>query len=141
MIYSLYFCINGVTGPGGYANESLSEVISFARPIVETALDQLDDLVNEWEWFDPSGEEANPYELLHSDDTDQFQDILSQISDLMKAKGYGWIDIQTHDDLFYLANHHDVVTWAPEPFKHRLKELRKAYLSLVEDLSNEWFKE
>jgi hypothetical protein len=59
----------------------------------------------------------------------------------MKAKGYGWIDIQAHDDLFLLANQHDVITWAPEPFKHRLKELRKAYLSLVGDLSDEWFKE
>lgn len=141
MIYSLYFYIDGITGPGGYANESLAEVISFARGMAEVALDHLDDHVNWCEWFDLAGDEANPYDLLHSDDADQLQDILSQISDLMKAKGYGWIDIQTHDDLFCLANHHDVGSWASEKFNHRLKELRKAYSSLIDDLSSEWFKD
>ena len=138
MIFSLSFNIEGVYGPGGSVHASIEEVLRAAAPLAESALDQMDDLVNELEWFDVFGAEADPRDLLRCDDGDEIQNAISQISDVMKARDSGWIDIQSHDNIFDLVEEHDALAWTSDQFKQRYAELRTLHAALARDLSDEW---
>lgn len=138
MMISLHFNIEGISGPGGYVADSLGEILPLAASLSETALDQMDDLVNVLEWFDLSGAEANPRQLLHSEDQGQVEDVISQISDTMKSHGFGWIDLQSHSDFFSLIAYHNALDWVTDDFKERYLTLQSEYLALVKDFSDQW---
>ena len=138
MIYSLSFDIEGVYGPGGYAGESLPEVIGFATPLAVVALDHLGDGVSEMGWFNVAGEEANPRELLEQDEPRQVAHVVSQISDALKCRDMGHIDISTHETLLDLVEDQDVLSWCSGTLRNRIELLKIEQASLLTALVSEW---
>jgi hypothetical protein len=138
MLYAVTYELEGIQGPGGYVSRSRSEVLGFAKGIAEVVLDQLGDAVSIEEWYDLNGEEANPRILLQSDDPDQVTDVISQISDAMKAERSGYLDLKEYTNLFELADAEGVESWCSSTLRARLHELRKGYWAVVDELSAEW---
>lgn len=138
MIYSLCYCIEPAYGPAGSVSESVEEILGVAVSYANEALAHLDDWVNEVEWFDLMGEPADIRSLLKSTDAEQVRDALTQVSDTLKARGDGWLDIVEHDDLFALIAHHDVREWASDSLKEAISQARRTYTEAIAKLSDCW---
>ena len=137
MLYVVVYHLDGVVGPGGHIASSRAESVEFAAGLAVVALDLLGDYVSEVEWFDLNGELSDPFSLLKSNSVDQVADVISQVSDYLKGRKSGHLDVVEYDDLFELAKNQDVGSWAPG-LGARILELRSTYHALVEDLSQEW---
>lgn len=136
MIYAMTYEIEGICG--GSVNTSQMEIINFAKSMAETALDQLDDAISLGEWFDLSGNETEPMKSLLSGDIDEIQDMIGQISDRLKAKKMGFIDLWEYQDIFQLIEYHDVTSWCSKSLKDHIATARKANCGLVQEFANEW---
>lgn len=102
MIFAVTYNIESSTGPGGYIDTSRDEVIKFAKSMAEVALDDMDDLVSSSEWFDLDENEREPRNLLQSNNLEEVKNIIEQIGDVMKVKGFGYIDFWEYGDIFEL---------------------------------------
>src|SRR5664279_3609538 len=111
MLYTVFYQLDGIVGPSGYVAKSQEEIVELARPMAQLALDQMDDYATSCEWYDTNGVDADPRELLESDDIDEVIEIIAQISDTMKPRKGGFIDIAEFNDIIELIEKHNVVSW------------------------------
>jgi hypothetical protein len=138
MIYALTFEFKGFVDPGGSASSSQDEIIKYARSMAEIALDHFEDALSFDEWCDLNQDPVDPRELLKSDDPDELKNIISQISDALKADRHGYIDLWEYNDLFELIKDHEVPSWCDEPLKSEIATVRKDYFTLMHHISDEW---
>lgn len=88
--YLLNYFFDGIDGPEKLTIASAAD----ARPFAETALHMLGDSVGELGWFDLSGEESAPLDLLSSLEDDEVRNAISQIDDFLKSKGLGYMELK-----------------------------------------------
>ena len=138
MLHAVTFKIEGICGPAGYVDTSRDKVIRHAKSIAEVALDQMGDGVSFHEWFDLEGNEAEPFNLLQSADLIEVENIVVQISDAMKGEGSGCIDVHEYSDLFQLIEDQNFDSWCSASLKDRITEVKRAYFSLIQAISDEW---
>jgi hypothetical protein len=98
MLHSLYFSIDGVLGPGGSIDARRSEILKQAVSLAKTGLELLGDWANDADWFDGAGLPVDAWSLFETEDEDELQDAVSQVSDAMKTQGTGFIDVKQHGD-------------------------------------------
>lgn len=138
VLHLVTFNLEGIVGPGGFISETREGVVSFAVPLAETALNQLGDKVNALEWYDLSGSEQNPRELLTFGDHEEAAKVIGQISDYLKADTSGYIDLWAYSSFFDLVREHDVERWCSTNVKLAIKTAREAYAEAIESLSRDW---
>ena len=138
MLYAVTYELVGISGPGGSVARSEEEVVRFAQSLAEVALDQLGDAVPFADWYDLEGNDAKPRALLLSSDMEEVRNVITQISDQMKAQGQGYIDFWEYSDIFELVCDQQVELWCTSSLKKRIAEIRKEYYSIVHEISDEW---
>lgn len=138
MIYAVYCELEGIISPGGVVNSKREEVINHAKSMAVIGLDLLDDAVNLVEWYDLNGEETDPYKMLQSDNLDEVENIIVQISDEMKTGNVGCIDLGKYEDLFEFIDSQDVNSWCSGSLKAGITTLKKEYFGMINKISDEW---
>ncbi len=138
MLYTCYFEIDGIVGPSGYVSDSRDEIVEAAKGMGEIALDQMDDATSTYEWYDLSGNAADPRTLLDSDDSDEVLNVVAQISDTLKPRGDGFIDVAEFNDIFELLEWHRVSSWCSAELRDQIKALGTARAEVLHRLSDEW---
>lgn len=71
MIYSLYYSLEGVIGPGGAIDKRRGELVAQAVNLARTAVDMLGDWVDDADWFDASGDESDVLSILDTEDEEE----------------------------------------------------------------------
>lgn len=147
MLHSLVYSLDGVYGPAGSVSKSRSAIVAQAADIAKTAADFLGDYLSILDdQCAPSGEEDDEVELeserivkqLDSNDDGEREEAILEISELLKSKQLGYIDIHTHGDLFSLVDYHGALEWVSPGLKARLQAARTEYQRLVIDMDDEW---
>lgn len=138
MIYAVYCELEGIMSPGGVVKLDREEVTIYAKSMASIGLDLLDDTVNLVEWYDLNGEETDPYKMLQSDNLDEVENIIVQISDEMKTGNVGCIDLRKYEDIFEFIEDQNVNSWCSKSIKDRIYDLKKEYFSIINDISDEW---
>ncbi len=138
MLYAVTYKLEGIFGPGGYADTTLDGVIKVAKSMAEIVLDQMDDGVYLHEWFGLDGNENEPRNLLQSDSLEELKNIIQQIGNAMNEGKDGYIDFWEYSDIFELIKEQEVTSWCSESLKDRIARVKKAYFALVNHLSDEW---
>ena len=149
MLHSLVYSIDGVYGPAGSLSKSRSEIVALAADIAKIAADCLGDYLSILDdQYLPSEDEDEDEEVeleseriveqLGSSDDAEREEAILEISELLKSKQLGYIDIRTHDDLFSLVDYHYALEWVSPALKARIQAARTEYQKLVDDLGDEW---
>ena len=106
--------------------------------MAQVALDQMGDDVSFYDWFDLSEHDADPRELLESDDVDQVIGIIVTISENMNARREGYIHLSEFNDIFELIEKYKVNSWCSPRLRDQIATVQMAYFGLIQDLSDEW---
>ena len=138
MIYAISYELSGISGPGGIVDISKDDVVTFAKSMAKTALDQLGDRVFASEWFSLDGEGTDPITVLESGNQEEILNIIVQISDEMKINNEGYIDYWEYQDIFELIKEHGVMSWCSETLKNKIIKAKKEYHSVIQSISEEW---
>lgn len=138
MLHSVTYRLDGIYGPGGYVSADRADAIEYAVSLANVALDQLGDYVSVTEWFDCSGNEVNPRDLLGTTDLDEVANMVGQISDTLKGQDMGHLDLLTYDDLFELLAAHHVTEWCSPGLREKISAARTACHDVVVALAEEW---
>ena len=147
MLHSLVYLLDGVYGPAGSVSESRSAIVAQAADIAKVAAGVLGDYLSILDdQYGPSEEDDDELELeserlvdqLDSNDDGEREEAISEISELLKSKQLGYIDIHTHEDLFSLVDYHGALEWLSLELKARLQAARTEYQRLVVDIDDEW---
>ena len=138
MFYTCVYELEGIWGPCGFVATTRDEVVEVAKSMAQLALDQMDDAVSTYEWYDLNGNAADPRALLNSNDVDELVGIVAQISDSMKGSREGYIDLSEFKDIFELIESHKVDSWCSPELRDQIASVRQAYFGLMHDLNEAW---
>ena len=138
MLHSVIYKLDGIWGAGGYVSINRTDAIEFAVSMANVYLDQLHDCLGETEWFDRSGDEANPREVLGGPDLDEVENMIFQIGDTLKMQDMGYLDLGEYGDLFELLAAHNVEEWCSSGLKERISAARSAVHDVIVALAEEW---
>ena len=138
MLYSLHYYLDGISGEGGAIDTNRAAIVDHAASLAKVAVDMLGDWVTVLEWYDAKGEPTDVESLFKTNDEDELEHAVSEVSEAMKGQRLGYIDIHEHDDLFALIKHHRVAEWVQEPLRERIAATKRAYFHLMTDISDEW---
>jgi hypothetical protein len=137
MIYAVGYEIEGLTGPGGYVSASQADVIDQCKVLVQNSLLIFGDSLDA-EWLDIDEKAVNPIDIFQTGSIDQKLHILSQVSDELKGQKKGYIDYQEYDDVFGFVSDQNALSWCANSTKEKIVQLRNNYMTLIQDLSEEW---